>query len=69
MAHQKWVKRVDFWDLLERINPRPQIGWCVLGNFNEITSQDEKVGGKLRPRKQMEDFRMAFESNGLIDLG
>lgn len=43
--------------------------WCVMGNFNEIVSQDEKQGGQLRPTKQMEDFKHALETNCLFDLG
>lgn len=45
------------------------MGWCVLGDFNEIVTQDEKLGGKPRPKKQMEDFRLALDRNGLVDLG
>lgn len=46
-----------------------EMAQCILGNFNEIVTQDEKIGGRSRPRKQMEDFRLALERNGLVDLG
>lgn len=37
--------------------------------FNKIINQSEKLGGKLRPLKQIKDFRLALEMNGLVDLG
>lgn len=43
--------------------------WCVLGDFNEITSQDEKLGGNLRPCGQMDAFKVALEDSGLVDVG
>ncbi|XP_041017102.1 uncharacterized protein LOC121259542 [Juglans microcarpa x Juglans regia] len=43
--------------------------WCVMGDFNEVVSQAEKVGGKLRGEAQMEKFRQALMSNGLCDMG
>lgn len=37
--------------------------------FNELTTQDEKIGGRPRTHFQIEAFELALESNGLIDLG
>lgn len=45
------------------------MGWSVLDNFNEIATQDEKIGGRSRPRKQMDDSKFALERNELVDLG
>lgn len=41
----------------------------MIGDFYEIVTQDEKLGGRPRPNKQMEDFRMTLERNSLVDLG
>lgn len=41
----------------------------MIGDFNEIVTQDEKLRGRPRPNKQMEDFKIAFERNALVDLG
>lgn len=35
--------------------------WLCMGDFNEITSQSEKVGATSRHYKQMESFREAIE--------
>lgn len=43
--------------------------WCVVGDFNKIVVQDKKLGERLRPQKQMDDFRMTLTNNGLVDLG
>lgn len=41
----------------------------MIGDFNELTTQDEKIGGRPRPRPQMEAFKSALDANGLLDLG
>lgn len=38
-------------------------------DFNEITTQDQKVGGRPRPLSQMVAFKLALETNDLVDLG
>ena len=39
------------------------------GDFNEISRQDEKVGGGLRPYNQMQLFRELTDECGFMDLG
>lgn len=68
-GHPETSKRCFSWNFLDRINPSSNVGWCILGNFNEIVTQDEKSGGRPRPNKQMEDFRLALGRNELVDLG
>ncbi|XP_042952203.1 uncharacterized protein LOC122289285 [Carya illinoinensis] len=62
-------KREEAWRLLADLKPEGNIGWCVIGDFNEILSQDEKIGGCLRQERLMDSFREALESGGLFDLG
>lgn len=62
-------KRVESWDILDRVNKDSEMGWCILSDFNEIATQDKKIGGRPRRRKQMEDFKLALERNVLVDLG
>lgn len=42
-------KRENSWSLLGRINQEPEVGWCIIGDFNKITTQDEKIRGRRRP--------------------
>lgn len=47
--------------LLSMLNPARNMPWCVINDFNEIVCQNEKVGGRPRPERQMSDFRQALE--------
>ena len=40
-----------------------------MGDFNEILTHDEKVGGRPRGDYLMNNFRNALEEGGLSDLG
>lgn len=40
-----------------------------MGDFNEILHYGEKVGGVLRPERQMNNFRAAINRCNLRDLG
>lgn len=62
-------RRAKSWNLLTQINQGINNHWCVIGDSNEITTQDEKLGGRLRPLRQMAKFWIALEVNGLLDLG
>lgn len=44
-------KRYESWQSLSKIIEYVKAPWCVVGDFNEIIFQDEKVGGRLRPTK------------------
>ena len=39
-----------------------------MGDFNEILKAHKKMGGKLRPSQQMQDFQDVVEC-GFVDLG
>lgn len=65
----KTAKRSESWNLFGIINQDSVACWCVFNNFNKITTQDEKVGGMLRPLNQMEAFKLDLNTNGLIDMG
>ena len=43
--------------------------WICAGDFNEITRAHEKLGGRLRPFRQMQDFRDMLNECGFKDLG
>ena len=43
--------------------------WLVAGDFNEILSDDEKLGGNNRLQSQMAGFRDALDACWLKDLG
>ena len=42
--------------------------WLCAGDFNEIIRAHEKLEGRLRPSKQMGDFRDVLDECGFQDL-
>ncbi|CAH2065561.1 unnamed protein product, partial [Thlaspi arvense] len=61
--------RQDLWRRMQRRAPlyyvTPRL---VLGYFNDIKSNEEKVGGRLRSESSFEAFRSMIVGNGLHDL-
>ena len=57
------------WATLRRLKSKYSLPWLYVGDFNEITRAHEKLGGRLRSSKQMEDFRDVLDECGFQDLG
>lgn len=68
-GHSKMHHWHKSWQLLECLNVGNMKSWCVIGDFNEITAQHEKDGGRNQPALQMDLLWKAIESNGFADLG
>ena len=62
-------KRKESWDQLKALNRRYQLPWLCFGDFNEILSMDEKMGGARRTQRQMEGFRSVVNACCFKDLG
>ena len=43
--------------------------WVLLGDFNEMISEDEKMGGLPLNRNRISAFRNCMDKCGLMDLG
>lgn len=80
MANEVWLltgfygipeisRRRESWSFLSLINHGPNIQWSIIGDFNEIMKQDEKVRGRCRPIKKMVNFQEGLENNNLFDIG
>ena len=46
----------EAWDSPHSLNHHPNIPWLCIGDFNELTRQDEKLGGAIRNHGQMQSF-------------
>ena len=57
------------WSCLRSLKRRNSIPWLYAGDFNEIIRSHEKIGGRQRPTRQMEDFRKVLDECGFRDLG
>lgn len=62
-------KRKGSWDLLESLRLIDNQLWSVIGDFNEILSQREKLGERPRCENHLKMFRRVLESCSLFDLG
>lgn len=49
------------WELLRRLSKPTSTTWLVCGDFNEIISSDEKLGGGPRNQCQMREFREVLD--------
>ncbi|KAK2661449.1 hypothetical protein Ddye_000023 [Dipteronia dyeriana] len=62
-------QRVHAWSLIRRLKGMSNLPWLCLGDFNEILSGSEKIGGSVHPLFLMENFREALDYCELNDLG
>ena len=62
-------RRNEAWAKLRSLNSSQNIPWLCAGDFNEITRQEEKIGGAFRSFNQMQRFRDVIDECGLMDLG
>ena len=53
-------QRCRSWDLLRQLKNQSSLPWFCAGDFNEIVADNEKIGGLLRPTRQMERFRQVI---------
>lgn len=61
--------RESSWNLLCRLGHDQNLPWLTVGDFNEIVLSFEKKGGRVRPQRQMENFRSALSNCDLYNLG
>jgi hypothetical protein len=61
--------RNESWSLLRHLKNFAPQPWLCVGDFNEITHQEEKTGDARRREGQMVAFRLALEDCYLTDLG
>ncbi|RYQ82874.1 hypothetical protein Ahy_B10g101453 [Arachis hypogaea] len=61
-------RRRKLWKELTESNMNREEPQAFLGDFNDVLSQDEKVGIHPQPRIYLETFRRFVDDNGLIDV-
>lgn len=48
--------RMESWELMAKINQHGTLFWCVIKDFKEIATQDEKIKCRLRSQRQKDTF-------------
>jgi hypothetical protein len=61
-------RRRDSWNLLRHLAQDTSLPWCIIGDFNDMLSADDKRGGNDQPPWLLRGFREAVQDSGLIDL-
>ena len=57
------------WDLMRQLSMASPMPWCIIGDLNNLMSQDEKIGGALYPNGMIDGFVETMVACGLNDLG
>ena len=55
-GHPETHRHKDSWNFLDALNRQFKLPWLCFGDFNEILSSKEKMGGVPRSQNQMESF-------------
>jgi exonuclease III len=61
-------RRRESWDLLRTLSQDNSLLWCVMGDFNDILSNEDKRGRVDHPSWRIQGFREAVQDSGLIDM-
>ncbi|KAF4403071.1 hypothetical protein G4B88_027842 [Cannabis sativa] len=67
-GHPDATQRKFSWELLRNIKEEVHGSWLCIGDFDEVVSLSEKVGGRIRRDVAMEDFRKVIDDCSLIDF-
>ena len=68
-ASPNFAKRKIFWNYLENLVATINLPWVLLGDFNDMTSKDEKMGGLPLNKTRIAAFKNCMDKCGLMDLG
>ncbi|GAA0176362.1 hypothetical protein LIER_29368 [Lithospermum erythrorhizon] len=60
--------RKNQWKTLLQLNPG-DVGWSIMGDFNDILESAEKKGDNMRSEARMSTVRDFIRDGGLLDLG
>lgn len=61
-------KRKKTWDLLKNLARDSNLPWALIGDFNNISSQNEKKGGDNYPTWLVDGFNRTLSETGLQDM-
>lgn len=56
------------WKLIKSLKRSPKMPWLLGGDINEVLNNKEKIGGPLRQRKFLDEFRSTLHDCELKDL-
>ncbi|XP_074314351.1 uncharacterized protein LOC141649565 [Silene latifolia] len=66
-AFNEGSERVDLWNKLKSIAQQCSGPWAMAGDFNTVTSPNERLGGNTR-QEDMDDFNQCIATCGVTDI-
>ncbi|KAL8111890.1 hypothetical protein AgCh_019553 [Apium graveolens] len=61
-------QRYKTWELLRNLSRDSNLPWCLVGDFNNVTSQTDKKGGHAYPNHLIKGFNECLHDAELQDL-
>jgi hypothetical protein len=61
-------RRREAWDLLRELRDMSELPWCIIGDFNDLLSQEDKCGTHSHPNWLCAGFRNAICDCDLSDI-
>jgi endonuclease/exonuclease/phosphatase family metal-dependent hydrolase len=61
-------RRRQAWDLLRELRDMSDLPWCIIGDFNDLLSQEDKKGTHPHPNWLCNGFRNAVSDCDLTDI-
>ena len=68
-ANPRLEERKLLWKNLATIAPMHKLPWLMLGDFNELLSSGDKLGGNPINPRRVQMFKECLDSCGMVDLG
>jgi exonuclease III len=61
-------QRRESWNILRMLSQQSHLPWCIIGDFNDILTTEDKRGNVPHPRWLLNGFRQAISDCDLIDV-
>lgn len=62
-------RRRESWDMLRKLSTYSMLPWCIIGDFNDLMTEDEKQGKHGHQRALLNGFSEIITDCNLFDLG
>lgn len=62
------ARREETWTLIRNLTNQSTLPWCLIGDMNNITQQEDKRGGRPYPQWLVTGFQKLLEECNLTDL-